>query len=63
MKAKYSSESHFAQTFMSSVTRYGRWERPMVMVMVMGSSVLPELPRLVGVEMSDFDLELPILFR
>jgi hypothetical protein len=35
----------------------------MVMVMVMGSSVLPELPRLVGVEMSDFDLELPILFR
>jgi hypothetical protein len=61
MKAKYSSESHFAQTFMSSVTRYGRWERPMVMVM--GSSVLPELPRLVGVERSDFDLELPILFR
>jgi hypothetical protein len=31
--------------------------------MVMGSSVLPELPRLVGVERSDFDLELPILFR
>jgi hypothetical protein len=61
MKAKYSSESHFAQTFMSSVTRYGHWERPMVMVM--GSSVLPELPRLVGVERSDFDLELPILFR
>jgi len=61
MKAKYSSESHFTQTFMSSVTSYGHCER--LMVMVMGLSVLPKLQRLVGVERFDFDLELPILFR
>ena len=46
MKAKYSPRGHSAQALTGSATGYRRWEWPVIMVM--GSSVLPQLPRLVG---------------
>jgi hypothetical protein len=57
MEVKYSPEGHSTQALMGNALGFEHWEWPVEMVKM--SSVLPQLPRIVGVIKFDFDLGLP----